>query len=104
MTNEREPTAAGTIFSVGMNGTNYQNLASFTGTGGHGQRLTYPRGGLLASGSAAARHDDQTALLRHSPAIGNVFSVGTDGTSYHNLLSFTGTGGTASGWRSPKAA
>ena len=34
---------------------------------------------------------------------GNIFSVGIDGTNYQNLVSFTGTGGTASGsfstWR-----
>ena len=28
---------------------------------------------------------------------GNIFSVGTNGTNYQNLVSFTGTGGTASG-------
>ena len=28
---------------------------------------------------------------------GNIFSVGTNGTNYQNVLSFTGTGGTASG-------
>ena len=32
-----------------------------------------------------------------SNAKGNIFSVGTIGTNYHNLVSFTGSGGMASG-------
>jgi uncharacterized repeat protein (TIGR03803 family) len=84
--------ADGNIFSVGVNGTNYQNLLSFTGTGGAASGQ-FPYGSLTLSGttlygmtSAGGAQGD-----------GNVFRVGTNGTNYQNLLSFTGIGGAASG-------
>ena len=82
----------GNVFSVGSNGTGYQNIVSFTGTGGvaSGQ---YPQGSLTLVGNRLY------GMTRDGGAggYGNVFSVGTDGTGYQNLVSFTGKGGTASG-------
>ncbi len=82
----------GNIYSVGTDGSGYQNLVSFTGTGG------------LASGSVPAASLTLSGTTLYgmtggggANADGNVFSVGTDGTNYHNLLSFTGTSGAAIG-------
>ncbi len=82
----------GNIFSVGTNGTNYRDLVDFTGTGGAaiGQ---HPNGSLIASGSTLYGMT-QGAFGNGN---GNVFSVGMNGANYQNLLSFTGTGGSASG-------
>jgi hypothetical protein len=80
----------GNIFSVGTDGTNYQNLVSFTGTGGTAGG-GYPHGGLTFSGTTLY------GMTEGVSGFGNIFSVGTDGTNYQNLLSFTGTGGSADG-------
>ena len=82
----------GNIFSVGMNGMNYQNLVSFTGGGGTASGL-YPDGSLLASGSTLYGMTSAGG----GNGDGNVFSVGTNGTNYQNLVSFTGSGGTVAG-------
>ncbi len=84
----------GNIFSVGADGTNYQSLLSFTGTGGSacGQ---YTYGGLALNGTILYGMTLDGGNLGY----GNVFSVGTGGTNYQNLVSFTGAGGTASGWQ-----
>jgi uncharacterized repeat protein (TIGR03803 family) len=83
----------GNIFSVGINGTNYQNLVSFTGTGGTASG-NIPNGSLAISGSTLY------GMTQYGGAnlFGTVFSVGTDGTNFQNLVSFTGTGGTATGY------
>ncbi len=81
----------GSIFSVGMDGTNYQNLVSYTGSGGMANGCL-PAEGLVIGGTTLY------GTTRQYPyGAGNIFSVGTDGTSYENLVSFTGSGGTAAG-------
>jgi uncharacterized repeat protein (TIGR03803 family) len=82
----------GTAFSVGIDGTSFQNLVSFTGSGGTASGLN-PWGNLTISGKTLYGMTQSGA----ANGIGNVFSVGADGTNYQNLLSFTGTGSAASG-------
>ncbi len=84
----------GNIFSIGIDGTSYQNLDSFTGTGGSASGSLPQLGSLTASGTTLY---GMTAYGGVN-GIGNVFSVRTDGTDFQNLVSFTGTGGTASGF------
>ncbi len=86
----------GNVFSVGMNGTNYQNLASFTGTGGTASG-DQPYGSLIASGTTLYGMTSGIGGRGPDGPYGNVFSVGTNGTNFQNLVSFTGGGGTASG-------
>ncbi len=74
----------GNIFSVGTNGTNYQNLVSFTGTSGTAIGA-YPNGSLTLSGAALYG----TTGYGGANGDGNIFSVGTNGTNYQNLVSFT---------------
>ncbi len=83
----------GNIFSVGTDGTNYQNLVSFTGAGGTASGNA-PHGSLTISGTTLY------GMTQNGGAnlFGVAFSVGTDGTNYQNLVSFTGTGGTATGY------
>jgi len=88
----------GTVFSVRTDGTNYQNLLSFTGTSGAANGWE-PNGSLTLSGSTLF---GMTAFGGSGGSSGfggngNIFSVGADGTGYRNLVSFTGTGGLASG-------
>jgi uncharacterized repeat protein (TIGR03803 family) len=85
-------TGYGNVFSIGENGTNYQDLVSFTGTGGVASGRV-PLGSLTLAGTALY------GLTNGGGAngFGNLFSVGTDGTNYENLLTFTGTAGAASG-------
>ncbi len=80
----------GNIFSVGLNGTNFQNLVSFTGNSGTANGL-HPRGNLTRSDTTLYGMTE----LGGTNGNGNIFRVGTDGTNYQNLLSFTG--GTLSG-------
>ena len=82
----------GNIFSVGTEGTNYHNLLSFTGTGGAASGA-YPGGSLAFAGTTLYGMTNKGG----ANGDGNIFSVGIDGTSYKNLLSFTGTGGAALG-------
>ena len=82
----------GNVFSVGTNGTNYQNQVSFTGTGGTASGA-FPQGSLIASGSTLYG----VTFEGGASGLGTIFSVGVNGTNYQNLVSFTGTGGTASG-------
>ncbi len=83
----------GNIFSVGINGANYQNLLSFTGTGGAAMGEN-PYGSLTLIGTALFG----MTLQGGTGGFGNIFTVGTDGTHFQNLLSFTGSGGAANGW------
>ena len=82
----------GNIFSVGINGNNYQNLVSFTGTGGSASGLN-PLGSLTLSNTTLYGMTADGG----ADSAGNIFGVGTDGTGYQNLVSFTGTSGSASG-------
>ena len=81
-----------TVFSVETGGMGYRNLVSFTGTGGMAGGEN-PYGSLTLSGTTLY---GMTAA-GGTGGRGNIFSVGTDGTSYQNLVSFTGIGGIASG-------
>ncbi len=84
----------GNIFSVGANGANYQNLITFTGTGG-----TASGGGGVGSLTLSNTTLYGMTLTGGSNGDGNIFSVGTNGMNYRNLLSFTGSGsGTANGF------
>jgi uncharacterized repeat protein (TIGR03803 family) len=88
----------GNVFSVGTNGTGYQNLYSFTG----GADGSQPHGDVVVSGPAIyGMTSGLSSAITPSTAAppfaissyGNVFSIGTDGTGMHNLASFTGTDG-----------
>jgi uncharacterized repeat protein (TIGR03803 family) len=92
MTNAGGANGAGNVFSVGVNGTNYQNMVSFTGTGGTASGLG-PYGSLIASGATLYG----MTYGGGASGNGNIFSVGTNGANYQNLVSFTGNGGTANG-------
>ncbi len=92
MTGRGGDIARGNIFSVGMDGTNYQNLVSFTGNGGTASGV-YPWGSLIAVGGTLYG----MTYGGGSNGWGNVFGVGTNGTNYQDLFSFTGPG-TASGY------
>ena len=67
-------------------------LVQFTGTGGTASGAV-PTGSLTLSGTTLYGMTSQGSANGE----GNVFSVGTGGTGYQNLVSFTGGGGTASG-------
>jgi uncharacterized repeat protein (TIGR03803 family)/autotransporter-associated beta strand protein len=85
----------GNIFSVGMNGTNYQNLVTFTGTSGTANGRE-PTGGLaLAGATLYGMTYDGGIPNSNGTGNGNVFSAGVDGSNYQNLVSFTGSPGTA---------
>jgi autotransporter-associated beta strand protein/uncharacterized repeat protein (TIGR03803 family) len=86
------PVGAGNIFSVGTNGTSYRNLVSFTGTSGTASGSS-PLGSLALSGTRLYGMTENGG----GTGQGNVFSVGTNGTSFQNLVSFTGTSGSATG-------
>ena len=87
----------GNIFSVGLNGTNYQNLVSFTGTGGTANGRE-PMGGVTLAGATAFGMTYEGGIPNiNGTGYGNVFSAGVDGTNYQNLVSFTGSPGTANG-------
>ena len=74
----------GNIFSIGANGTNFQNLFSFNGTNGD-----QPHGGLTLLGSTLY------GMTPYGGAFGDgdIFSIGTNGMGFDDLVDFTGTGG-----------
>ena len=80
----------GNIFCVGTNGTNYQNLVSFPGYAAGTASGQYPSGSLTLVGGALYGMTNSGG----ADHLGNVFSVGTNGTGYQSLLSFTGWGST----------
>ena len=88
MTFQGGSSGIGNVFSVGADGSGFQNLLSFSGTGGAfpGE---YPRGSLTLIGTTLYGMTAQGG----SGGIGNIFSVGTNGSGFHNLLSFSGSGG-----------
>lgn len=83
----------GNLFSVGADGTSFRNLVSFTGTGGIASGA-YPRGSLILSGTTLYGMTQAGG----AKGIGNIFSVGTDGTSFNTLRSFTDSSGSAIGY------
>ena len=78
----------GSVFSIGVDGTNYQNVLSFSGNGGPSPGQT-PLGGPTLSGSTLYGMTQGNG----GSYDGNVFSVGVNGTNYQNLLSFNGSNG-----------
>jgi len=84
----------GAVFSIGADGSGYQTLVSFTGTTGVAPGDS-PSGSLLLSGSTL--YGMTRAFGAGGALNGTLFSVGTDGSSFQNLLSFTGTTGAAPG-------
>ena len=75
----------GTIFSTNSNGTAYDTLYSFGDTLGDG---AIPVAGLTLAGSTLFGTTEEGG----SDGIGTIFAINTDGTGYHVLYSFTGTG------------
>ena len=73
----------GNVFSV--NGTNYQDLLSLTGTSGSAIGQT-PDAGLTLSGTTLFG----LTRMGGTYGYGNIFSVGIDGSGYQNLYNFTG--------------
>jgi uncharacterized repeat protein (TIGR03803 family) len=70
----------GTVFSVGVDGTNYQMLHSFANQPDGAN----PRVGLRLSGNILYG----TTYYGGTNSLGTIFSVGTSGSAYTNLLSF----------------
>ena len=81
-----------TSSALARTATNYENLVSFTGTGGTASGGE-PFGDLTLSGTTLYGMTDEGGANGY----GNVFSVGTNGANYKNIVSFTGTGGSAVG-------
>ena len=77
---------SGMIFSIGTNGSGFQNLVSFTGLGAYPGRD--PKGSLTLSGTTLYGMTSQGGTT--SGEYGNVFSVGTNGSGFQILVSFTG--------------
>jgi len=76
----------GTVFKVGIDGTGYSLLHTFTGGASEGR---VPYGSLIQSGSTLY---GMTAG-GGSGDIGTIFKIGTDGTGFSLLHSFTGGDG-----------
>ena len=85
MTEGGGTTGDGNIFSIGTDGSGFQNLLSFSGTNGQ-----YPAFGNLAISGTTLY-----GMTRNGGTAGdgNIFSVGTNGSGFQNLLSFSGTNG-----------
>ncbi len=66
----------GTVFAVGIDGSGFTNLHSFTGYDG-----AYPAASLILSGHTL-----------YGTTQGTVFAINTDGTQFTNLHSFAGGG------------
>ena len=75
----------GTIFSIDTDGSGYQILYSFTGTGTDGSE---PYAGLTLVGNTLYG----TTWYGGADGDGTIFSINTDGSDYQVLYSFTGTG------------
>jgi hypothetical protein len=83
----------GNVFSVGTDGTNYQNLVSFTGSGTTGVGPFLVQGSLTLGGTTLYGMNSFGGADNY----GNIFSVGTNGTNYQDLVFFTGVAGPAIG-------
>ena len=71
----------------------FKSLLQFSGTGGAASGLYPYQGGLTLSGTTLYGTTSQGG----ANGDGNVFSVGTNGSNYQILVTFTGTSGTADG-------
>ncbi len=78
------------VASGSANGQTLKTLLSFTGSSGSYLGMN-PDCSLTISGATLYG----TTIDGGSSGVGNIFSVGTDGTSYQSLLSFSGTAGSA---------
>ena len=76
----------GTVFTMGSDGTGFKLLRSFTGTGSDGEAPN-----AVAQGSDGSLYG--TTFSGGTAGLGTVFKIGTDGTGYRVLHSFTGKGG-----------
>jgi uncharacterized repeat protein (TIGR03803 family) len=75
----------GVVFSVGTDGTNYNSLLSFTGSGAGAANGQDGGGSLTLSGTTLYGMTQQGGI--HGD--GNIFSVGVDGSNYQDLYDFT---------------
>ncbi len=78
----------GTIFRIKTDGSFFQTLFQF-GTGGSGVNGIHPAGSLLRGADGKL----YGTTFRGGAAVGTVFRVNTDGTSYQVLVNFTGANG-----------
>ena len=76
----------GTIFSIGTDGSGFQLLRNFAGGVSDG---SFPRGSLTLSGSRLYG----MSFRGGSNNLGTIFSIGTDGSGFQLLHSFTGGAG-----------
>ncbi len=83
----------GNIFEINTDGSGFKTLLSFSGSTGT-TLGAYPSGSLTLSGSTLY---GMTQTGGTNGGYGNIFSVGTNGDGFKNLLSFSGTTGTALG-------
>jgi uncharacterized repeat protein (TIGR03803 family) len=90
MTNSGGTAGSGTVFKINTNGTGFSLLHSFAGGTTDGSN---PYDSLTLSGSTLYGMT-QTGGTANS---GTIFKIGTDGTGFGLLQSFTGTGGAAPG-------
>src|SRR6202035_2536161 len=82
---------AGTVFRIGTNGTGYAVLYQFTGAGGDGALPV----AVLIQGDDGALYGTPDQGGTYS--LGSVFRIGTNGSGYAVLYSFSGTGGDGAG-------
>ncbi len=85
MTQSGGANGLGNVFSVGTDGAGYQNLLSFTGSSGAASG-EYPEGSLILSGTALYGMTTDGGIY----GVGNIFSVGLDGSGYQDLYNFAG--------------
>ena len=85
MTSGQTRVTNGNIFCVGIDGSGYQNLLTFTGAGG-----AYPGENPYGSLTLIGTTLYGMTCYGGGSGTGNVFSVGTNGSGYQNLLSFGG--------------
>ncbi len=84
MTGNYGPGGYGTVFKVKPDGTDYDVLKSFTS--GNGPNGSEAHGSLILEGTTLygmTRHGG------HNYAMGNVFSIQTDGTGYQDMYNFS---------------
>jgi uncharacterized repeat protein (TIGR03803 family) len=84
MTTEGGTGSDGVIFSIGMDGSGFQILHDFTGTGSDGQN---PLGGLILLGNTLYGTAEEGGV----DSDGIIFSINTNGTGYSTIHSFNGT-------------
>ena len=76
----------GVVYSVNSDGTGFRDLHTFTGAGEDGSS---PFGGLVISGSTLYGMTSGGGAYGE----GEIFSIGTDGSDYDDLLDFNGSNG-----------